>query len=164
MRLPVCYHHIAYQPRYWNWYNSLITFAIPNSCLKLLSQKSKWFALILAQFPLNYPSSLPFRSDRRMELHLSESQSAGIYCLCLIHSPIVAKGGPRKGGGWRSFYKPTQATQVLQSRAVCACKRVVSLLRERERWAQETRSLRWFCCLSSSMRRTAPAIPESTGI
>ncbi len=35
-----------------------------------------------------------------MELHLSESQSAGIYCLCLIHSSIVAKGGPRKGGGW----------------------------------------------------------------
>ncbi|XDV44060.1 hypothetical protein PO909_012413 [Leuciscus waleckii] len=59
----------------------------------------------------------------------SESQSAGIYCLCLIHSPIVAKGGPREGGGW-SFYKPTQATQVLQSRAVCACKRVVLLLRE----------------------------------
>lgn len=27
----------------------------------------------------------------------------------------------------------------------------------RERWAQQTCSLRWFCCLSS-MRRTAPAI------
>ncbi|KAL1264805.1 hypothetical protein QQF64_005160 [Cirrhinus molitorella] len=65
-----------------------------------------------------------------MELHLSESQSAGIYCLCLIHSSIVAKGGPRKGGGW-SFYKPTRATQVLQSQAVRACKRIVLLLREK---------------------------------
>lgn len=34
-----------------------------------------------------------------MEPHLNESQSAGIYCLCLIHSSKEARGGLRKGGG-----------------------------------------------------------------
>lgn len=34
-----------------------------------------------------------------MEPHLSESQSAGIYCLCLVLSSKEARGGLRRGGG-----------------------------------------------------------------
>lgn len=93
-----------------------------------------------------------------MEPHLSESQSAGIYCLCLIHSSKEARGGLRKGGGLELLQTNTSdPSRSVPGRVRTQTYRVVVIIRTGRHRTPAVSNVSAICHPCAEPNRDSPA-------